>query len=344
MSYRARITWAVTLSLILHAALIPILGRTRSNALSAPIAPRSEPIVLALTPPQDRPLKRLIEGGAPAEAPPQPTDLISNRDTQAQDLSEKSGATQPDADSPSEFDELAAPEIQPVPSPPQPPAVEQPEIKPQEPASEPAEELAPPQPEETTPADMPVLDAIEPTGPEPAVARRTPDQKTPQTQSRREDRTPKLAEEKPAAEPLPERFDVAKADPPLPPQTAELGIVRGREGGGADRKGELSFEATKHAMADYMLAVRRKVERTWRSALQFRFSGTSKVAAVLECTISPDGRVVDVTILDRGDSFVYASLCKQAIERAAPFDPFPFDVPDEMRQENLVIRWKFTYM
>ena len=130
----------------------------------------------------------------------------------------------------------------------------------------------------------------------------------------------------------------------MPPLTESIGIARGRESGGAEVKGDLSFNANRHALGEYMLGVRRQVERAWRMSLQFKYTGTSRATATLECSIRPDGILEHVKILERGHSVIYAALCKQAIERAAPFGPFPFDVPLSYRSENLVIRWKFSFL
>jgi hypothetical protein len=40
----------------------------------------------------------------------------------------------------------------------------------------------------------------------------------------------------------------------------------------------------------------------------------------------------------------YAPLCREAIEKAAPFSAFPFKVPEIYRDENLEIRWTFSFL
>ncbi len=93
-----------------------------------------------------------------------------------------------------------------------------------------------------------------------------------------------------------------------------------------------------------MLKVRNRVEREWRAALQLRYSGVSRTYAIIECSIRPDGTLEYAKIIEPGSSLTYAVLCRQAIEQAGPFGPFPFDVPEIYRSENLRITWKFSYM
>ena len=49
-------------------------------------------------------------------------------------------------------------------------------------------------------------------------------------------------------------------------------------------------------------------------------------------------------MVEPGSSLTYAVLCRQAVEMAAPFGPFPFDVPEIYRNHNLEITWKFSYL
>jgi hypothetical protein len=64
----------------------------------------------------------------------------------------------------------------------------------------------------------------------------------------------------------------------------------------------------------------------------------------VDCAISPSGEVVSVTIVDPGESVSFAPLCKEAIEEAGPFPPFPFEVPEAYRNRNLEIRWTFSFL
>ncbi|NIA15595.1 MAG: hypothetical protein GWP08_16150 [Nitrospiraceae bacterium] len=141
-----------------------------------------------------------------------------------------------------------------------------------------------------------------------------------------------------------EPFEIAQAQPQPPPSDEPPATERGRVEGGVKRQGFAAFEAMEHELAPYLREVRRRVDRNWRAALQLRFSGTSPTRAVLDCAIRPDGRLAYVNIVEAGGSATFAPLCKQAVERAGPFPPFPFEVPDMYRDKNLEIRWTFRFL
>ena len=117
-----------------------------------------------------------------------------------------------------------------------------------------------------------------------------------------------------------------------------------RDDKGAKTKGFISFEAKQHEFAAYLNQIRSSVEPRWRMMYQTRYSGVSPTKAVLRCEISPQGRLTAVDIVEAGDSPSFAPLCREAIQKAAPFPPFPFDVPKVYRNKNLEIRWTFSFM
>jgi len=147
-------------------------------------------------------------------------------------------------------------------------------------------------------------------------------------------------------ESVPTEGDVPQPPQPESPQTADLeaGKMRARFEGGAPDNGFTSFEAMKSELAPYLKEIRRRVEMRWQSAVAFQYSGTSPTRAVLDCTISPRGHLVKVQIVDEGESARFAPMCKEAIETAAPFPPFPFEVPKIYRNKNLEIRWTFSFL
>jgi outer membrane biosynthesis protein TonB len=115
-------------------------------------------------------------------------------------------------------------------------------------------------------------------------------------------------------------------------------------GGGVQTRGLGAFEAHQDELAPYLLEVRKTVERHWRAALELRYSGTTPTAAVVDCAIRPDGSLAYVTVVEPGDSVSFGGLCQGAIEKAGPFAPFPFEVPDIYRSKDLEIRWTFNFM
>lgn len=349
MKYWTRIQLALVASILLNVGLVTALPHlVRDNSVLARVNPEPRAVRLNFRdaapkpePPQE-PVKRLVDSGAEAERPVRDTDLISDKDSQAQDMSDQEGdPNRPAVEQEDDFEELGTPPV--APSQPEPPT---PEIVARQPETtrEP-KETTEPEPEEVADAATPevkttaVAEAPDATDDGAAVV---------QTEDKPDPLEPLAAEPKEAAlpppEPKPERFQVAQAEPAPQVPVQELRSTRGRPDGGATDSGFTSFEANKHALGEYMLGVRNKVEREWRTGLQLRYSGVSRTYAVIECSIRPDGTLEYAKIVEPGSSLTYAVICRQAIEQAAPFGPFPFDVPEIYRTENLQITWKFSYM
>ncbi len=342
MSYSARIGGAIVASLLLNLALLMALPHAvRGNVSLAENPTRERAIRLDFRPPeseleQNEALRRLIDPGAAAERPVGETDLISSQDSQAQDNSDAEGdPAKPAVDEIDDFDQLGTPPAMPS----EPVAVPPPAPEPllTETPTQPAPELAAPvaEPRETGT----VLARAEPAEaqPEPVAPLKS--------ETDLEELTPV---EQTELEPTPERFKVADAAPPAVPSrplpVQELRSTRGREDGGATDSGFTSFEATRHELGEYMLLVRKAVEREWRTTLRLRYTGVSRTEALIACSIRPDGTLEYARVVDAGSSLTYAVLCRQAIEQAAPFAPFPFTVPEIYRKDNLEITWKFSYL
>ena len=373
MFYGARIQIAALVALLIHLTGLVFLA----YVLNKPSPPRTaeargRPIVLTLnTPLQTERIPRLIESGAPTEEPIAETDLISDADTKAQDDSGLPGETNsPRVDELDDFDQLATPAIPPPGQIVEPSEVNSAEADSQAEA-QPVEEVSQEEPTTESIAEAEPLAETQPAAAE--VSTPIPESNTPDalqtitllSESNEEPESPTTAIESDDSEPetnaadsavdsesvadeeaneVPERFEVAQAAgvPSVEPQ--ELHVTRGREPGGSEQSGFTSFEANKHEMGEYMLSVRRAVERQWLAGLQLRYSGVTRTHALIECSIRPDGTVEYARILEAGGSMSYAILCREAILRAAPYGPFPFDVPDIYREENLEIVWKFSFL
>ncbi len=315
MTYRRRIVWSAVAALALHVMFLiwAAWAVTWTPALPGRMV-REEPLVLNLKPPQ--PPKRLIDTQVASEEPIDPrTDLISDKNSKASDRSGIEGERPaPHMDKESGFDELGG-----VAAPPTPPV---PVVKPAPPAPAPGPPAPKPAPEKQASPSKSTVVAKEP-APKPAA----------QDESQAE------------------RFDVARAEPTppeaapsLPPAPAKrTATLEGRPQGGVSDRGFVGFEAYKDELAPYLKNIRSRVEGQWKAALQLRYSGTEPTEAVLNCAISPDGRLVSVDIIEPGNSPTYAALCKMAMERAAPFGPFPFKVPEIYRSQNLEIHWTFSF-
>jgi hypothetical protein len=319
-NYLRRMVRCTIAALAVHVLLIVLFGAVGALNLVEALGPAeasNDPLVLNLQPP-DR-ARNFVDTAVPADQAPTPdTDLISDKASKASDLQDSAGERlAPRMDRISDIDDLAGPQTPRPPAPPQPPA-------------QPSE-----QSESSREADQESRDeVIEPSELDALTA-----------MAQAEEKAPPMADETP--EQVAERVQMAQAQPesmpPSPPQP-HLGAPKARPDGGAPGKGFVGFEALEHELGPYLKQVRERVERNWRAALEMRFSGAARTKAVLDCAISPEGKLVRVKIVEPGDSPTYAVLCRQAIEKAAPFPPFPFDVPAIYRTRNLEIRWTFSFL
>ncbi len=283
-------------------------------------APTPEPIVLNLQTEQEA--RQLVSVREASETPPEETRHIAETHSLAADRTLKQGdTTGPSVEVEDTVAVLETPPVAPMPEP-------VPEQE-QQVVEEPVEEARQESHEDTSVA-------VE----EEVVA-----QKTPAVQELKEVETAPEAqevEEKPAATEQPMQVAKATSPPPTPPQEPPR-RSRGRKGG-AHRKGVTNFAAIEDEIAPYLKKIQRRVEREWNAALLTRYSGTSPVRVEIECAISPEGEVVSVVIMGTPKDRVYAALCKDAIERAGPFGAFTFDVPPIYQNQNLEIRWTFSFL
>jgi len=344
--YHQRIGIAITVSLLAHALLF--VGGLRWTPVNMGEGPTPDFVVVDLEPELSSPARQLVETVTPSDTPPEDARFIARANTQAADATLREG-DQPgpinEIESPEErlgtpvaaplalpaTPPLAAPEpAMPQPSPAQQPAdeaqaeEEQPEEKPEELRDEPP---APPKPApETEPA------------PEPAAKR----QRMAAVQETMREQTPsRAAATKPnEAPPAP----TAQARPALAVPPAPATPPRGRMNNGVMTKGFTSYAAIEDEIAPYLEQVKKKVELRWREALLLQYSGSQPRDVEVDCEIAKDGSLVSVKLAAPSEDRVYGQLCLDAIRKAAPFDVFPFEVPDIYRNQNLEIRWHFSFL
>ncbi|HEX71785.1 MAG TPA: hypothetical protein ENN65_00500, partial [Candidatus Hydrogenedentes bacterium] len=138
-------------------------------------------------------------------------------------------------------------------------------------------------------------------------------------------------------------FDSPAAETPAPLEEGSR-TTKGRVRDQIKYRGVAGFEAKQDQIAPYLREVRRRVERRWNVALLTRYSGTNPTDAVIDCAIAPDGSLLFARIVGQPQDRVFAALCRAALEQAAPFPPFPFEVPELYREKHLEIRWTFSFL
>lgn len=316
--FRRRFKWALASSLMLHAVALLALALKTCSAqphdvpLVITLLPPRPPAAELTPPPQPEGPRNVVDAVSPTAQPPAATANIAEQDTRAQDLSQTPGAE----NRPQVEDEAAHDQSPASPQPPAPPVAAQPPPKKAEKEPEKAKKESQKKKREPAVAVVPQI----PVAPEADTSAAT----------------------------ATAQGDAPEGEPPPPahalPESDRARDARGRVGGGVTNMGFLGYEALRSEVAPYLKEVRKRVERNWYAALQMRYSGSTPTRAVVECAIGPNGQLVHATILEAGDSATYAPLCREAIERAAPFPPFPFQVPQMYRDKNLVIRWTFDFL
>ncbi len=320
MTYAQRMKRSAVASVLIHVLLLAAPWSARSARDSWGLTPHHAPLVLNLQPPQA--IRRLADVQTPAGEPVQPTDLIGEFDAQAADeVLRDGGEAGPQVDEVAEFDMLAA---SPAPAAPTPPAPPQPML--QEDATDATAE---------SPAQMTEL--------EPDTV---PDAPLRVADARISTPSPILPPHVPLPPSMPPSFpdyDSPAADRPAPLEE-ESRTTKGRVRDQVKQRGLAGFEAMQDQIAPYLREVRRRVERRWHVALLTRYSGVHPTEAVIDCAIAPDGSLLFARIVGRPQDRVFAALCRAALEQAAPFPPFPFEMPDLYREKHLEIRWTFSFL
>ncbi|MBL7647184.1 MAG: TonB C-terminal domain-containing protein [Candidatus Hydrogenedentes bacterium] len=307
MNYSTRIKIAAVFSLLIHAAGVGLLRQTYTPREYIPAA-APEPIVLDLQPEAQPspPPQQFVDVATPAEAPPQVTEHIAVENAEAMDLALREAERPAPALEEDEFDALPQPVAPP----------------------------APPEPDTTSPAQ----ESKEETEKKEETRTKEPvrEVETPAKEELPE------AEETPPAPKAPEGpIKIAQAQP-MPAQRPEKGKTRER--GGVSKQGQTNFDAIQSEIAPYLKHVRERVEQQWNQMLYTRYSGTSPVKAVIDCAINAEGELVSVNVVGTDNDKLYSALCRDAVQRAGPFGPFPFEVPDIYRGKNLEIRWTFSFL
>lgn len=315
MPYSYRITAAAVLSVLLHLlALWAWVFRSPADTLG-PLPPVAENMVVRLQP-EPPPQRQLVDIAEPAEDAPEPTDNIAEQNARASDAELAQGENlgpRPDMEADAEVVGAPALPAEAAPQSAAPPSA--PALEAMSPQAEDTPEATPEPPPVQTARALPLPRPARPGKPQPESPEANPSETTP-------------------------REAVAKAAPapPRPPRKS-----RGKLDNQVNQKGFAGYEALQDELAPYLREVQLRVERRWNEALMTRYQGSSKVRAEVDCVITPDGKVT-ATIVDDGGNRLYGALCKNAIEQAGPFPPFPFDVPDIYRSQSLEIRWTFSFL
>lgn len=310
MSDRNRLIFAGCLSLALNASLLMLPWGNFAEGHAPPRNPLMlnlrpeppEPPPAPPPPPDTRPVQA-VESARPAEQPVETTNLRSDVNTNAADLTAHDGERPGPA---LEEDTLAS---LPIPAgaassaaaPERPPGKEtKPAPEPEEPGSVPAPAVAA--------DDAPEGDEVEESSASPAPAEAT---------------------------------QVARATPPGAeyPQPAR-GPAGGRSME-EDYIGFEAIQDD--VAAYFLKHVKPVIRRNWITNLLTRYTGTTRTKAMIALAIAPDGHIAKAEVMGAPDDRIFAALCRDAVQKSGPFPPFLFQIPPEYRDQNLVIHCRFQW-
>jgi outer membrane biosynthesis protein TonB len=286
--------------------------------------PQSVQFELVDTPPSAR-----------AATPPEKTNLMSDKNTRAQDRFEgkeklknaphmegkndKAKDTRP---------KMTAPQPPKRGAEPTPPAPPQEDVKP-EPKPEPVEK------KEEPPQKAKEAEAVALLKPEPK-----PQQKDEPALEMPKKEVLQLAKKTPDVQP-PDLTAPQFISPGVSPASAR------NTDADAELTGELSYAASRHFFGEYLLKMKEAVERQWVSRLVSKYTGIVSSQAVIDFKIQPDGSVADLSVeTSEGDPY-FPVVCVSSINDAQPFGNIPYEqasgLPEKYMNKPLNIRFTFRY-
>ncbi|MCC7517863.1 MAG: energy transducer TonB [Verrucomicrobiae bacterium] len=130
--------------------------------------------------------------------------------------------------------------------------------------------------------------------------------------------------EEPSSPPSVARVPPAPAAPALPSSEREVLAVKSKLDGGVGRTGRaLAFGSTESPFASYDKRAIAKIGANWNFLLESRFYGETVGQVIISFKLLASGRVGEVRVEHNTANAVLANYCVQAIEKSAPFAPFP---------------------
>lgn len=313
MAYPRRTWIALCVSCMLHLLVVSI-GWHHVKGLPVSTNVSTPPPLVFTFPPKPAPVRRIVETTTSTSEEIAETDLVSDKNSKAQDESEETGeGDAPEVDEVGEVDQLATPPIEATPVLPERPVAK---ATPQSSSAPAKSEIVPPKNKNPgTMASAETPEKVKTPKPKPIQLAAAP-------------KTPPVAETPLVPKPIPRMMHIEK----------------GRASGGTSRSGVMNFETKSHELGEYMLEVRRLVEQQWHAAIQLNYQGSKHAESVIACSIRPDGTLEYARIEEKGHSMPYAILCRDAVKRAAPYPTLPFDVPAIYKSQDIEITWRFSYM
>jgi len=139
-------------------------------------------------------------------------------------------------------------------------------------------------------------------------------------------------------------IDAAAAPPePATPGAVLPDALTRQERLSVDRFGIAAFDVSESAWGPYVKEVRERIGREWLGIVRRRFAGERMGRVTIRFDILADGRVTGVETEENTAGAMPAGWCVEAIERAAPFAPFPDSLRSQYHRDRKTIHFTFHY-
>jgi periplasmic protein TonB len=118
-------------------------------------------------------------------------------------------------------------------------------------------------------------------------------------------------------------------NPEVPPSASVINpqrvvpAAKSKLEGGVPRQGALAFNSAESPFASYDKKVIGKIGAYWQFQVRDKFYGESVGEVEIAFKLLADGKITDLQVVRNSANSVLAGWCIRAIERSAPFDPFP---------------------
>ncbi len=126
----------------------------------------------------------------------------------------------------------------------------------------------------------------------------------------------------PSPPPSPSRMPSSPSVAP-PPADREVMAAKSKLDGGVSRIGATAFNSAESPFASYDKKIIGKISGNWHYLLENRFYGETTGQVEISFRLLASGRISGIQITRNSANAVLAGWCIQAIERSAPFAPFP---------------------
>jgi outer membrane biosynthesis protein TonB len=117
---------------------------------------------------------------------------------------------------------------------------------------------------------------------------------------------------------------------------------KSRQDGGANRyRMDSTLDAVKTSYGDYDAMFIDAVKQRWYQLAEYRSPGAGRV--VVEFRMLPDGRIINLRLVQSDVPDLFSIICQQAIRDPAPYRPWPMEMRRDIPQEYRDVTFTFIY-